>query len=258
MTRAQTRTHFHSSRLLRTLADLSLLDVAEPGTAFAEKLGLWVNFTDAITLSAVHNASGASSSAHTLAVKPAAAAALGRVFARSRDELVHSITGSASAKGGKKGIELPMPEVDTSLQPEPVYEPYRRYYLAQQREMELKLLPLRTHVRGVLGKASPKLRKLAELDAAMDGILGERESKLLATVPVLLEKRFRQLQNSHRQKLMATQQADSPDRWMQAGGWLAEFCQEMQTVLLAELDVRLQPSLGLMEAFNHELTHIHE
>ena len=124
--------------------------------------------------------------------------------------------------------------------------------------MELKLQPLRTHVRGVLGKASPALRKLVELDAALDGILGERESKLLAIVPVLLEKRFRQLHDAHRQKLMATQQADSPDHWMQAGGWLADFCQEMQTVLLAELDVRLQPSLGLMEAFNHELTHIHE
>ena len=256
MTRAQTRTHFHSSRLLHRLADLSVLDVAEPANAFAEKLGLWVSFTDAITLSAVHNTSSVSPAAHALAAKPATGAALGRVLARTRDELVHSITGSASSKGGKKGIELPMPDAEASL--EPAYEPYRRYYLAQQREMELKLPPLRTHVRGVLGKASPALRKLAELDAALDGILGEREGKLLATVPVLLEKRFRQLHASHRQKLMATQQADSPDLWMQAGGWLADFCREMQSVLLAELDVRLQPSLGLVEAFNQEITHTNE
>ncbi len=258
MTRAQTRTHFHSSRLLRRLADLSVLDLAEPGTAFAEKLGLWVSFTDAITLSAVHKASTASPARHALAVKPAAAAALARVLARTRDELVRSITGSASSQGGKKAIELPRPEADASLDPEPAYEPYYRYYLAQQRDMALKLQPLRSHVRGVLAKASPALRKLAELDAALDGILGEREGKLLATVPVLLEKRFRQLHVSHRQRLMATQQSDSTDLWLQAGGWLADFCQEMQTVLLAELDVRLQPSLGLVEAFNQEITHIHD
>ena len=59
MTRVLTRTHFHSSRLLRTLTDLSAVEVQAPGMAFAEKLGLWVDYTDAIALYAVHNANAA-------------------------------------------------------------------------------------------------------------------------------------------------------------------------------------------------------
>ncbi|MFC3109460.1 DUF3348 family protein [Undibacterium arcticum] len=41
--------------------------------------------------------------------------------------------------------------------------------------------------------ASPRLKQLADLDATFETILRERESKLLATVPVLLKKRFEQL-----------------------------------------------------------------
>jgi hypothetical protein len=50
----------------------------------------------------------------------------------------------------------------------------------------------------------------------------------------------------------ATQQTDQPALWLQAGGWLAHFCQELHTVLLAELDLRLQPTLGLVEALQNE------
>jgi hypothetical protein len=248
MTRALTRSHFHSSRFLLALADLSLLDVADAGTEFAEKLGLWVDFTAAITLSAVHQADGASPPDKSSGANSIAGVALGKVMARTRADLVNSINRSV----------LPMPEAVGPGGLEPEYEPYRRYYLAQQREIALKLGSLRTHVRGVLGRTSPKLRKLAALDAALDGTLNERESRLLAGVPVLLEKRFRQLHKSHRQNLVVTQQDDCPDLWMQAGGWLADFCQEMQNLLLAELDLRMQAALGLMEAFNQEITHINE
>ena len=55
MTRALPRTNFHSSKLIRCLADLTIVDAVEPGNAFAEKLGLWIHFADAIKLSAVHN-----------------------------------------------------------------------------------------------------------------------------------------------------------------------------------------------------------
>ena len=41
-----------------------------------------------------------------------------------------------------------------------------------------------------------------------------------------------------------------PSDWLQAGGWLAEFYKDVQELLLAELDVRLQPVLGLLEALN--------
>ena len=40
---------------------------------------------------------------------------------------------------------------------------------------------------------------------------------------------------------------------MKDGAWLARFCHELQTVLLAELDLRLQPTLGLLEAYQKEI-----
>jgi hypothetical protein len=242
MTRALTRTNFHSSRFIRTLADLSMLDAVEPRMAFAEKLGLWVDFAHAITLSAVHKVSSESPPVTTAGATSVARAALGKAFARVRAGLVRSIN--------RTGMELSAPEPDALLDLATVYEPYRRYYLAQQREIALKLPPLRTQLREALGQSSLPLRRLAALDAALEQILGERESKLFATVPGLLERRFRQLHKAHQQALMARQQADNPALWMQAGAWLAVFCQEMQTVLLAELDVRMQPALGLVEAYS--------
>jgi hypothetical protein len=49
--------------------------------------------------------------------------------------------------------------------------------------------------------------------------------------------------------LVETGQADNPALWLQAGSWLGRFGNELQTMLLAELDLRLQPTLGLVEAF---------
>jgi hypothetical protein len=108
-------------------------------------------------------------------------------------------------------------------------------------------------MRGVLANASPALKQLAELDAAFDGILSERESKLLASLPSLLEKRFKQLLKAHQLAQVGNQAADTPDLWMKPGGWLARFCGELQVVLVAELDVRLQPAQGLLEALNSEI-----
>ncbi|MFZ3159757.1 MAG: DUF3348 family protein [Rhodoferax sp.] len=228
MTRALTRTSFHSARLIRVLAELSLLDTVEQGAAFAEKLGMWVSFTDAITLSSVHSASSASASDRPGAVASGARPDLGQAFARVQAGLLSSI--------GRAQPELPAPAPDALGDPAAAFEPYRRHYQVQQREIEVKLRPLRARVREVLGQSSPKLRKLAALDAALDGILGERESKLLQKLPSLLEKRFRQLAKAHQPTT----------------DWLANFGQEMQTVLRADMDVRLQPVLGLIEAYNQD------
>lgn len=252
MTRALPRTNFHSSKLIRCLADLSLADAVDPGNTFAEKLGLWIHFTDAITLSAVHSdgiasqpgtGAGTQTTAHTAAVVE---------FERIQALLMDSIMKSCSFKPAKTHIKLPPPPLELPLDLATVYPPYRRFYEAHQRDMELSIQPLRVNVREALAKASPKLRKLAELDAMFEKILRERESKLLAKVPVLLKKRFEQLFKEHQQKLAGPGQADNPPGWTQAGGWLARFCSDMQMLLLAEAELRLQPVMGLIEAGNEQ------
>lgn len=244
MTRVLPRTNFHSSKLIRCLADLSIVDAAEPGNAFAEKLGLWIHFTDAITLSAVHGESMASTSQLQAAAHPA----ISSEFERVQAGLINSIRKSFSPKLGKTHMSLPAPALELPLNLAAAYAPYRRFYDAHQRDMELSVRPLRVNAREALAKASPRLRKLAELDATLEKILRERESKLLATVPVLLKKRFEQLFKEHQHMLADTQQADDPAGWTQTGAWLARFCNDMQALLLAELELRLQPTVGLIEA----------
>ena len=39
---------------------------------------------------------------------------------------------------------------------------------------------------------------------------------------------------------------------MQKNSWLVRFCMDMQTLLLAEMDLRLQPTMGLLDAFTDE------
>lgn len=253
MTRALPRTNFHSSRLVRCLADLAIVDAVDPGNAFAEKLGLWIHFTDAITLSSVLSGSIASLPQIKEPEEQVAAHAAAAVeFDRVQALLMNSIIKSCSPNPGKTHIKLPTPELDLPMDLAAAYAPYRRFYEAHQRDMELSIRPLRLNVREAVAKASPRLKKLAELDAMFEKILRDRESKLLSKVPVLLRKRFEQLFKEHQQKLVDTQQADNPAGWTHAGGWLARFCNDLQMLLLAEMELRLQPTMGLIEAFKQD------
>lgn len=258
MTRALPRTNFNSSKLVRVLADLALIDAAESGSAFAEKLGLWVGFTDAITLRAAHEAELVNPPSTPSELTFVECEPIVKEFTRVRNSLTQAITQGHSASGAKSRISLPAPKTGASFEDAIAYEPYRRYHLAHQRDIELNIRPLRTKMREVLAKASPVLKQLANLDAAFDGILSERESKVLSSLPSLLEKRFRQLLKTHQMAHIDDPDADTPDEWTKSGGWLSLFSGELQAVLLAELDIRLQPTLGLMEALNNEIKNSYE
>lgn len=254
-TRAATPTYFHSARLIRVLSELSVLECAAPGAAFAEKLGLWVDFTAAIDLCAVHSAYPAGLDADAQAPQPGGInRSASDEFARSRAAMESPIRQSFMVAAGRARIALPPPHLDTPLDLALAYAPYRRFYLAQQRDMDLGVGPLRARVRDQLRSRAPSLTPLAALDAAFDAILGERESKLLALIPVLMEQRFGHLFQAHQQQLAHAQQADHPALWVKPGGWLARYLEELQTVLLAELDLRLQPTLGLIEALQDQKT----
>lgn len=238
MARAQTRTNLHSAQLTRILADLGVMDAMNPGPAFAEQLGQWVDFKSAIALSAVHSTVGAPA---PTAVERAPAAPV-----QSLEQECDRMRGVAPS--------LPTPAPDASVDDARDYTPYRRYHQAQQRDLEAKVQALRARVRDAVGHASPRLRQLVALDASFEGVLVEREAKLLATVPALLEKRFKRLLQSHQLALADQQALDSPALWMKPGAWLFRFHTELQAVLMAELDLRLQPVIGLIEAFHHENT----
>lgn len=222
---------------------------------FAERLGLWLGVFDGITLHAAHQ------SIKTLVEETPSDAPSARTFAleeefhKVRSALVMAFTASSAsrASGKRVGNPVPQPEAATKTDAgDAGYAPYHQRYLDQQRHMATRIDALRAHVRQAIAKGSPQLAQLASFDAVMDQMLGGREKKLLATVPVLLERRFWHLSKTHQLGLAAAQQQDDPGLWAQPGGWQDVFGKEMQEVLLAELEVRMQPVVGLIEAFSNE------
>lgn len=249
MAPASPRTGFDSSRLIRALSDLVSTDPADTRGSFADRLGHWLDFSDAIALfSALGGSTGAPRGG-----TPVEAQALQAEFARVRATLVNSIHVNGVLGPGKARIKLPAPGWHASIDGAADYLPYHRYYLAHQRDMAAAITPLRASVRTELARQSAALRQLATLDGVLDQALAPRERSLLATVPQLLGRRFEQLHQAHRGTLPADG-ADDPAGWLQPGTWLTRFCHDMKAVLQAELDLRLQPVAGLLEALNEVTT----
>ena len=243
MARGSPRTSFDSSRLIRALSDLVSTDAAPPRQSFADRLGQWLDFADAIALFSALNGSTDAAGGPATAEHPA----LRDEFARVRGALLDSINTDGVLTPGKARIRLPAPAWHASTPGAADYLPYHRYYLAHQRDMGAAIAPLRASVRAGLAQRSPALRQLAALDGVLDQALAPRERSLLATVPQLLGRHFEQLHQAHRSVLPTP---DDPARWLQPGAWLHTFCQDMRVVLRAELELRLQPVAGLLEALN--------
>ena len=228
------------------------MDVEASRQDFAERLGLWLGVFDGITLHAAHQ------SIKTLVEEKPSDAPSARTFAveeefhRVRSALVKAVIASSASPAGEKRVGNPVPQPGAATATDAGYAPYHQRYLDQQRHMATRIDALRARVRQAIAKGSPQFAQLASFDAVMDQMLGGREKKLLATVPVLLERRFGHLRKTHQIGLAAAQQQDDPALWAQPGGWLDVFGKELQEVLLAELEVRMQPVVGLIEAFSNE------
>jgi hypothetical protein len=206
------RANFSSSTLVRLLAQATGAGtgatVQGARQDVAERLSQWLNAFDAVALHGIHQ------SVTTAAVAPppsgavdAAQQAATEQFQRTRAALVAAITGQArpAAPGALKDrgatlrrVPAPPPAPD---EPAVDYSSFFKRHLELQRDMALKIAPLRAQVRQVL-----------------------------AQVPVLLEKRFEQL-------------CEAP------GAGPVAFRREWEAIVLAELNLRLQPVVGLMEAW---------
>lgn len=225
------------------MTELAVAEVADAKYSFAERLGQWLDFTDAMELFSALNEPGAALPA---AGRAPAATGLRGELAQLRATLAESITTDGVLTPGKARVKLPTPAPQATVEAAADFSPYHRYYQAHQRDMSAAIGPLRARARAALARRSAADKRLAALDAAMDEALAVRERNLLATLPLLLAKRFAHLYKAHQAAL--GELPDDPAQWLDAGGWLAGFCRDMQAVLLAELEVRLLPAAGLIEA----------
>lgn len=207
------------SPLVRLLGEWFPTDAASSGMDFAERLSLWLGAFDAIGLQATQQAVRAM--ATPAPAQPAVRAAAGMSPAQDLQR-VQGLLARAIAQ------PVAPPEEGSA------FAPYAERHLELQRQMELAIPPLRAHVREVASRQSARLRQLAALDAAMEQVLAARGQALLAKLPAWLRRRFEQLR--------ASAAGDEDNDWLNA------FDREWRQALLAELEVRLAPVAGLVEA----------
>ena len=267
MSQVPQRSALSGPALVRLLARLADVDAAESRQSLSERLSQWLAWTDAIALSSALNGN------------PPAVAAGARSFgqadddecARVRRSLASAIAGdSVFAAPRRRGPGL-LPAQRVVVETPADYAVFRQRYLALQQSMETAIGTLRGRLRALLAARTPALARLAVVDAVMERALGERERILLAAVPGLLSGHFERLRAAaERETAQAEAEAEAeahaaaPIQAHAAGraavppghaapvtpdaAWLDVFRKDMQSVLLAELDVRFQPVEGLLAA----------
>lgn len=214
------RTGLNGTALVELLAQLALTDRPKAPPSFVEGLGRWLGWKEAIGLSAVlAQATPAAGVAPSGAGQAAALARLDAEFTRVRAALTLTI-GQALDEAAAETAETGAISSD--------FLPWRRACFRLQQAMEAAVGPLRAQARAALQAQAaqhPGLATLAALDATLAAALAPREQAQLALLPVLLEKHF-----------------------TRHGAANGAFRHDMQRLLQAELELRLQPALGLLDA----------
>jgi hypothetical protein len=226
MTQAQQRTGLSGPKLLRLLARLT--DAGSPGTAspLSAVMSRWLGWTDAIALSAALK--GSSPEVPSLA--PAGGGSGADVGAAAgthvRAMLVAAITGQGASLDNRRRMPARQAAPDHA---ETDFAVHRQRYGALQQQMEREIAGLRGRLRTALASRTPQAARLAMLDTVMEEVLSAREQAVLAAVPGMLEPHFTRLRGAE-------------------GAWLNVFRMDMQSVLLAELEIRFQPVDALLAA----------
>lgn len=236
----------HGGPMTQRLAALGARTPQGPLPCFGERLARLFDLSDTVALDAanVRPKDGHFSADDKVAER--LHAELDKLRHSQREAIEASVANERI--GTRNG--LPVPEAGPSAAEPPDFEPYRRFYLGKQRQMAAAVPPLRLRARGALTDYSPALAQVAQVDAVFDATLTGYARGGFGAVPAVLEKRFHALWPGRQQSLLAEAPGHRPEDWMQQGAWLYRFCQEMKTMLLAELDTRLKPVQGLLQALN--------
>ncbi len=226
------------SRFVRQLTALSAQNLTAADYNLAERLGHFVGVSGSMNL-----ARGLRSLPTQAKITGSTSAeALQTLLFEQRARMIRVIVESFSADTNEGQNAVPSTATGVRVEALKTFEPYQRFYTTHQIEMAVSVKNLRIQMREALSGVSTAMHQLAELDKTLDDSLEAHARKLFNVSPKLLEQRFRSLLQQH-----------AKDAEIEGEAWLELFYQDMRELLLAELDVRLQPVLGLLEALNeHE------
>lgn len=233
----------NGSRLVRLLSELTVSDVEISPYNFAERLAQLFGFGESISLSKAHG------KLQTMAFEPTtvAHAAITEQFLAMRTSLIQAVMLSFDPGDSTSRIKIPSAKATLPPGEAKAYQAYLKYYVAQQRQFELKIQELRSRVRRAASGLSPALAQLCALDAMLGEPLSAHSRKVFAVIPKLLGQRFEHWIDQYQQAL-----AGQPDNQHTWAPYHEHFCQEIQGTLLAEIEDRLLPVLGLLEAINED------
>jgi hypothetical protein len=226
---AAQRSTVRGPAFIRLLTRLTDVDAPQSAATLPDRLSLWLDWKQAIALSTALDGVPAEPAEDV----PAFGQSVEEECMRSRAALVQAVETDRAFLTAAQREAQGMPSLDAAND----YAPLRQRYIALQRKIQATTGSLRGNLRDMLAQASPALARLAEVDAVMEMALSPREQSLLGKVPTLLGDYFDGL----RQRTQGT----TDDA---AALWLDVFRKDMQSVLLAELDVRFQPVDGLLAA----------
>jgi hypothetical protein len=249
MVQVPQRTALSGPALIRLLARLTALDVPESSQSLSDRLSQWLGWTDAIGLSTALNGNPPAAGPGTAATTVSNAQA--KECVRVRSSLASAIVRDSTLAPARqrKPVQASREGADANT---PVdYAVFRQRYLSLQQAMETDIGNLRSRLRATLVATTPAMARLAVVDAVMERSLSPRERSLLAAVPDLLAAHFDRLRKTEQEaqaQAEATGDVTGDTPAVTPGAWLNVFRKDMQSVLLAELDVRFQPAEGLLAA----------
>ncbi len=207
------------------------------GADVVQRLGQWLSPMDAVQLNAalhtIESHAGTAAKAAGRAVDVDAVQALYQAGCDELDALVATVSAPEPAPRGRAARLGVLPVVEAVTAPE-LAPRLNRYQFVRQQFVP-KVAALRSRLRQHLARGSTGQQQLAALDAVMEQMLGTQEHKLWGRLPGLLERRWKQRSTSQGVAAAST-------------AWLRGFEQDMQALLNAELQVRLQPVQGLVQA----------
>ncbi|WP_126878914.1 DUF3348 domain-containing protein [Paraburkholderia kururiensis] len=244
MVQAPPRTAFGGPTLVRLLARLADADVPASTQSLSDRLSQWLGWTDAIALSSALNAN------------PPAVMGSARPPGRAEDELCASVRNALTKAIANDAVlavsrRTRAPRGGSQAVPEQAagdYAAFRQSYLSLQQAMETDIGDLRGRLRALLAARTSGLARLAVLDAVMERALFARERTLLVSVPTLLGVYFERLCREAQADAPPATDASNDAPPMLSGERLDAFRRDVQSVLLAELEVRFQPVEALLAA----------
>lgn len=219
----------HASGMNRFLGELNIAIAPVSPAQFSGRLAELIDLSHSVKISLAH------SGMHDMEFEPFdnSVDVARTEFMRVHSEVIELLVQSFSPGSGGSRLKTPLPKTLGNDNKKAALKPYINFYLYYQRMLESKVSRLRDYIRDSAYGLSIKLAQLAKLDEVLADTLAAHDRKTFAKVPQQLERRFME-------RLQPALAEQLPELH-------ASFCSDMQALLLAELEVRLLPVLGLIE-----------